>query len=74
MNGNLHVELLTSSQVLSTTQTTFTSVDTDSTSLTSPDIVRAERGSVVRGINPWGCQTEVKLLRREATLNEACLN
>lgn len=64
---------VTPSQVLRTTQT-FTSVDTGATSLTSPGIIRAERSSVVRGINPWGCQTEVKLLRHEATRNEACLN
>lgn len=62
-----------SSPVLSTAQTAFTSVDTASTSLTSLGIVRVERGSVLRGINPWGCKTEVKLVRREVTLNAACL-
>lgn len=55
-------------------KTTFTSVDTDSTSLTSPGIVRAWRGVAARGINPWGCQTEVKPLRREAARNEARSN
>lgn len=59
---------------VSTTQTAFTSVDTGSTSLTSPSIVRVDHGSVVRGINPWGCKAEVKLVRREPTLNTACLN
>lgn len=48
--------------------------DKQSAFLTSPDIVRLEWGSAVRGINPSGCKTQVKLVRREATLNAACLN
>lgn len=35
----------------------FTCVDTSSTPQRSPDIVRLEQGSVVRGINPSGCKT-----------------
>lgn len=39
------------------TEQSFTSVSIGATSQRSPDIVRLEQGTVVRGINPLGCKT-----------------